>query len=79
MSWSPGAKLEAVKKRERYRFALALDNSESVAGTVAQYVALKRTPATIDRLYGEYAQVTPEDVREVARKYLVEKGRTTSR
>ena len=74
-----GAKLEAVKKRERYGFALALDNSESVAGTVAQFVALKRTPATIDRLYGEYAQLTPEDVREVARKYLVEKGRTTSR
>jgi zinc protease len=72
-----GAKLEAVKKRERYGFALALDNSESVAGTVAQFVALERTPATIDRLYGEYAQLTPEDVREVARKYLVEKGRTT--
>ena len=72
----PVAKLESVKKRERYGFALALDNSETVAETVASYVTLKRTPATIDRLYGEYAQLTPEDVREVARKYLVENGRT---
>jgi len=69
-------KLEAVKKSERYGFALQLDNSESVAQTVARYVALKRTPATIDLLYGEYAQLTPADVREVARKYLVENGRT---
>ncbi len=72
----PAGQLESVKKRERYSFALALDNSEAVAETVAQFVALKRTPATIDLLYGEYAQLTPEDVREVARKYLVEKGRT---
>jgi len=73
----PAAKLESVKKRERYGFALSLDNSETVAETVARYVALKRTPATIDLLYGEYAQLTPEDVREAARKYLVENGRTT--
>jgi zinc protease len=71
-----GAKLESVKKRERYGFALALDNSETVAQIVARYVALKRTPGTIDQLFGEYAQLTPEDVREAARKYLVEKGRT---
>ena len=70
------AKLETVKKRERYGFALQLDNSESVAQTVARYVALRRTPATIDRLFDEYAQLTPEDVREAARKYLVEKNRT---
>ncbi len=66
----------SVKKRERYGFALQLDNSESVAQTVARYVALKRTPATIDRLFAEYAQLTPADLREVARKYLVESGRT---
>src|SRR5579863_3195210 len=69
-------KLESVKKRERYGFALQLDNSESVAQTVARYVALKRTPATIDRLFGQYAQLTPQDIRDVARKYLVENGRT---
>jgi zinc protease len=72
----PAAKLEALKKRERYSFTLALDNPESVARTVAEYVALRRTPATIDRYYQVFGQLTPEDVREMARKYLVESGRT---
>jgi zinc protease len=69
-------KLESVKKRERYGFTLQLDNSESVAQTVARYVALKRTPATIDLLFEQYAKLTPADVRDAAGKYLVEKGRT---
>ena len=47
-------KLEAVKKRERYGFTMRLDNSESVAQTVAEYVALRRTPDTIDKLYAQY-------------------------
>jgi zinc protease len=69
-------KLEAVKSRERYQFTMQLDNSQTVAATVARYVALKRTPDTIDRLFAVYAQLTPEDIRTVARKYLVESGRT---
>ncbi len=69
-------KLEAIKKRERYGFTMRLDNSESVASTVAEYVALKRSPETIDKLYAQYAALTPEDLRDVARKYLIESGRT---
>ncbi len=69
-------KLEAVKKRERYGFTMRLDNSESVAQTVAQFVALRRTPDTIDKLYAQYGQLTPEDLRAMARKYLIESGRT---
>jgi zinc protease len=72
----PADKLEALKKRERYSFTLGLDNPESVARTVAEFVALKRTPATIDRYYQVLGQITPEDVRAMARKYLVENGRT---
>jgi zinc protease len=72
----PAEKLEAVKKRERYSFTMRLDNSESVAQTVAEYVALRRTPDTIDKLYAQTALLTPEDLREMARKYLIESGRT---
>jgi zinc protease len=72
----PAAKLEALKQRERYSFTLGLDNPESVARTVAEFVALRRTPATIDRYYQMLGQITPEDVRAMARKYLVESGRT---
>ncbi len=72
----PAEKLNAVKNRERYAFTMQLDNSQSVAGTVARYVALRRTPDTIDKLYALYAQLTPEDIRAAARKFLTEKNRT---
>jgi zinc protease len=72
----PADKLAAVKNRERYQFTMQLDNSQTVAQTVARFVALRRTPDTIDRLFEIYAQLTPEDIRAAARKYLVESGRT---
>jgi zinc protease len=69
-------KLDALKQHLRYEFALQLNNSESIAATVAQYVALRRTPETINRYYDEYAKLTPEDIRKAARKYLITKNRT---
>jgi zinc protease len=71
-------KLDAVKKHLRYRFAQSMNNSESIAGALAYAVALRRTPETLNRLYAMYEQITPEDLREVARKYFVESGRTVT-
>ncbi|MFN7995013.1 MAG: pitrilysin family protein [Bryobacteraceae bacterium] len=68
--------LDAVKKRIRYSFALRQDNSQSIAMTAARYVALRRTPETINKLFGFYAQLTPEDIQQAARKYLKENNRT---
>jgi zinc protease len=72
----PEEKLTDVKRHLRYSFALRLDNSEAIAGTVARFVALRRTPETINRLYQLYEQITPEDIRNAARKYFIENGRT---
>lgn len=72
----PGPRLEAVKSHLRYRFALSLDNSQSIAATVARYVALRRTPETINRLYETYARITPEDVQAAALKYFTDNART---
>jgi zinc protease len=72
----PASRLDAVKRRLRYEFALGMNNSEAIAGTVAQYVALRRTPDTINRLYEVYDSITPEDIQAVARKYLVDDART---
>jgi zinc protease len=69
-------KLDALKEHIRYEFALQLDNSESIAETVGQFVALRRTPESMNRYYDIYARLTPEDIQRVARKYLVERGRT---
>jgi len=65
-----------VRKRLRYESALRMDNSDAIAGVLAQYVALKRTPETMNALFDQYAKLTPEDIRQAAAKYLVEKGRT---
>ena len=63
-------KLEALKEHLRYEFALQLDNSEAIAATVAQYVALRRTPETMNRYYEMSAKLTPADIQRVAEKAL---------
>jgi zinc protease len=70
------AKLDTVRKRLRYQLALSMDNSDTIASIVSSYVALKRSPETINALYDQYAAVTPEDVQKAAAKYLVERART---
>jgi zinc protease len=69
-------RLEAVKSNLRYSFALSMSTSDAVAATVVRFVALRRTPETINRLFDMYSQVTPEDVQNAARQYLLERGRT---
>lgn len=69
-------KLDATRSHLRYGFALALDSSEAIASALAPFVALRRTPETINRLYALYDQITPEDIREMAARYFTEKNRT---
>jgi zinc protease len=68
-------KLEALKEHLRYEFALGLNNSEAIAQVTAQFVALRRTPETINRYYDLYAKLTPEDIQRAAAKYLVPNNR----
>lgn len=68
-------RLEAVKKHLRYSFALSLNNSQSIAATLARYVALRRTPETINHLYEQYDRIRPPDLQRLANKYFIEDGR----
>jgi len=70
-------KLNPVKSNLKYGFALSLDNSEAIAANLAPYIALKRTPETLNKLYDLYASVTPQDIQAMAKKYFVENKRTT--
>ena len=47
-----------------------------IAQTVARYVALRRTPETINRYFDLFEKLTPADIQKVAAKYLTEKNRT---
>jgi zinc protease len=70
-------KLSAVKSNLKYGFALSLDNSEAIAANLAPYIALKRSPETLNKLYDLYASITPQDIQQMAKKYFVETRRTT--
>jgi len=70
------ARLEAVKKHLRYSAALGMDASDRVAQILAEFVALRRTPETLNKLYDEYAQLQPADVQQAGATYLVERSRT---
>jgi zinc protease len=67
--------LDRVKLRLRNELALSMDNSEAIARTLAGFIALRRTPETINTLYDTYNSLTPEDLREAARKFFQEKNR----
>ena len=72
----PQAKLDATRSRVRYSFAMAMDSSAAIAGTLAPFIALRRTPDTIDKLATLMETITPNDIRDIAAKYFVEDNRT---
>jgi len=72
----PKDKLEAVKSNLKYSFALGLDNSEALAASLASYIALRRTPEALNKVYDLYAAITPADIQATAKKYFVDKHRT---
>ncbi|HEY9284811.1 MAG TPA: pitrilysin family protein [Pyrinomonadaceae bacterium] len=72
----PQKRLDDTRSRFRYGFAQQMDSSEAIARAIAEYIALRRTPETLNKVFALAEQVTPEDLREVARKYFREQNRT---
>jgi zinc protease len=70
------AKLDGTRSRIRYSFALRMNSSPAIANSLAPYIGLKRTPDTINKLFALYQQITPEDMRTIARQYFVPNNRT---
>ncbi len=70
------ARLDGVRRHLRYAAALRMDSSDAVAAGLARYVALRRTPESMNKLFDQFAQLTPEDIQQAAAKYLAEEGRT---
>ncbi len=69
-------KLDATRSRMRYSFALRMNSSPAIAAALAPYILLRRTPDTINKVFALYQQVTPQDIRSLAAKYLTETNRT---
>ncbi len=69
-------KLADLKSRLKYSFLMGLETPDDVAGRLARYIALTGDIQSVDQLYATYDQVTPEDILNVANKFLVEQKRT---
>jgi zinc protease len=72
----PQAKLDATRSRLRYGFALAMNSSEAIASAIAPYIALRRSPETLNKLFALFDTITPEDIRAAAARHFVERHRT---
>jgi zinc protease len=65
-------RLEEAKSNARYSFARRLDNTETIAATLARFVRYDRSYGTLNRVYRVYASLTPADLQAAAKKYFTE-------
>jgi zinc protease len=72
----PQEKLNATRSNLRYSAALAMNSSAALASALAPFIALRRTPETINQLFALYQRISPEDIRAVASQYFVDSRRT---
>ena len=72
----PQTKLDETRSRMRYGFSTAMNSNDAIAGTLARFISLKRSPDTIDKLFALYDSITPEDIRKYAEKYFKENNKT---
>jgi zinc protease len=70
-------KLDATRSRIRYSFALRMNSSSAIANMLAQYIGLRRTPETINKVFALYQKITPQDIQRIARQYFTANNRTT--
>ncbi|MBA4181270.1 MAG: insulinase family protein [Anaerolinea sp.] len=66
------ARLSEAKSHARYAFARTLDNSESIASTLARYVRFRRSYATLNELYRTYDALTPADLQSAAQSTITD-------
>jgi len=66
--------LENAQSSEKYGLIRTLDNTDTIAQTLASYVHYDRSYNTINRYYRLIDTLTPADLQAAARKYLVDES-----
>ena len=69
--------LAATKSSLKYSFLMGMESAQEVAFAGMQPIISTGRLETIEDYYRTLDAVTPEDLRDAAKKYLVENGRTT--
>jgi len=72
------AQLDAVRSHMKFAFLSGLSTPGAVASQLARYVALTGDVTVVDTLWDTYEQVTPEDVRQAAQRYLTPQRSTVA-
>ncbi|HSS43828.1 MAG TPA: insulinase family protein, partial [Thermoanaerobaculia bacterium] len=65
-------RLEDAKSNARYSFVRRLDNTETIAATLASFVRYSRSYDTLNNLFRVYASLTPADLQAVAKRYFTD-------
>ncbi|MCE5302371.1 MAG: insulinase family protein [Planctomycetaceae bacterium] len=68
--------LDALKRRNRCKFVMELDAVDKTAMALARFFSAGDGIPSLERLFAESDQVTPDDVQRAARKYFVPERRT---
>ncbi|MGH9464041.1 MAG: M16 family metallopeptidase [Thermoanaerobaculia bacterium] len=69
-------RLERIKSHLRYGFATRLDTPGAVGFSLARYIALTADPMSVNRVYDQYAAISPADVQRTASAVLVRTAET---
>src|SRR5690606_11179483 len=72
-----GALLEATKSNIKYGFLMGLETAQNVAFSVMPVIVNTGRMEPIEDYFRTLGSLTAEDIREAARRYLVDTGRTT--
>lgn len=72
----PQKKLDETRSRLRYGFSMGMNSNNAIAGTLARFISLTRSPDTINKLFALYDSVKPDDIRRFAEKYFKETNKT---
>jgi len=70
--------LAEIKSRVKYDFAMRMDSPDAIANALSSYTWLSGDPESINRFYSQIDKVTPADITNAAKKYLVNSGLTIS-
>jgi zinc protease len=65
-------RLADAKSNARYSLVRRLDNTETIASTLARFVRYTRSYDTLNKLYRVYASLTPGDLQAVAKTYFTD-------
>jgi zinc protease len=68
--------LNEIKSRTKYSFAMRMDSPDVIANSLSYFTWLSGDPESVNRYYALLDKVTPQDISNVAKKYLINSGLT---